>query len=162
MRNGWAAGGNCSKTLHALRFTLHGRMNRRKAREYALQILFQRDFTQGKPEIEPKHDFWADKEAKKDIKEFAENIVNGTIENLSEIDSAIQKAAEHWDMKRMAAVDRNILRFAAYEILCRKDIPSAVTINEALEIAKKYSSSESVPFINGLLDKIARNAGKHK
>jgi transcription antitermination protein NusB len=135
-------------------------MNRRKAREYALQILFQRDFIQGNPEIESKHDFWADKKEKQEIKEFAENIVSGTIKNLSDIDGAIQKAADHWDMKRMAAVDRNILRFATYEILCRKDIPSAVTINEALEIAKKYSSSESAPFINGLLDKIARNTGK--
>ncbi|HUJ90817.1 MAG TPA: transcription antitermination factor NusB, partial [Syntrophorhabdales bacterium] len=72
----------------------------------------------------------------------------------------IQEAAEHWDVRRMAAVDRNILRSAVYEILYRNDIPSAVTMNEALEIAKKYSSLESVPFINGLLDKIARDSGK--
>ena len=72
----------------------------------------------------------------------------------------VQEAAEHWDLHRMAAVDRNILRFAVYEILYRPDIPSAVTINEALEIAKKYSSLESVPFINGLLDRIARNCAK--
>jgi len=137
-------------------------MNRRKSREYALQILFQRDFTQGTPEVESKQDFWADKKEKQEIKEFAETIVSGTIENLSEIDSTIQKAAEHWDMKRMAAVDRNILRSAVYEILYRKDIPTAVTINEALEIAKKYSSAEAAPFINGLLDKIARDTGKHK
>jgi N utilization substance protein B len=86
--------------------------------------------------------------------------VQGTIDNLEQIDRVIIEAAEHWEMERMAAVDRNILRFAVYEILYRNDIPSAVTINEALEIAKKYSSLESVPFINGLLDKIARDAGK--
>ena len=80
--------------------------------------------------------------------------------NIEEIDRVIQGAAEHWDVKRMAAVDRNIPRFTVYEILYRQDIPLAVSINEALEIAKKYSSLESVPFINGLLDKIARDHGK--
>lgn len=135
-------------------------MNRRKAREYALQILFQRDFTGQKPGSESFEDFWTNKKENVNLKSFAEELVNGTINNLEKIDRVIQEAAEHWKIERMAAVDRNILRSAVYEILYRKDIPSAVTINEALEIAKKYSSSESVPFINGLLDKIASNAGK--
>ena len=137
-------------------------MNRRKAREYALQILFQREFAGTVRDVLPPDDFWSDKDrGERDVlKGFAEELVRGTIENIGEIDRAIQEAAEHWDVKRMAAVDRNILRFAVYEILYRKDIPSAVTMNEALEIAKKYSSLESAPFINGLLDKIARDAGK--
>jgi N utilization substance protein B len=72
----------------------------------------------------------------------------------------IEKVTENWLLKRMAAVDRNILRFAAYEILYRKDIPSAVTINEAIEIAKRYSSIESASFLNGVLDRLAKEAGK--
>ncbi|MEW6109245.1 MAG: transcription antitermination factor NusB [Nitrospirota bacterium] len=135
-------------------------MNRRKAREYALQILFQLDFTGGKPGSGYSENFWSGKKENEDLKRFTGEIVRGTIENLKEIDSVIQKAAEHWKVERMAAVDRNILRFAVYEILYRKDIPTAVTINEALEIAKKYSSSEAAPFINGLLDRIARDIGK--
>ncbi len=89
-----------------------------------------------------------------------EELVTGTIRNIGEIDKVLQGAAENWDLNRMAAVDRNILRLAIFEILYRKDIPSAVTINEALEIAKKYSSLESVPFINGLLDKVAKDCAK--
>jgi transcription antitermination protein NusB len=137
-------------------------MNRRKAREYALQKLFQREFAGTAYDVLPPDDFWSDKDQKErdDLKGFAEELFKGTIENIGEIDRVIQEAAEHWDVQRMAAVDRNILRFAVYEILYRKDIPSAVTMNEALEIAKKYSSLESAPFINGLLDKIARDAGK--
>jgi N utilization substance protein B len=137
-------------------------MNRRKAREYALQILFQAEFAGKGCQVLPPDDFWSDKDQKErdDLKGFANELARGTMENIGEIDRVIQEAAEHWDVRRMAAVDRNILRFAVYEILYRKDIPSAVTMNEALEIAKKYSSLESVPFINGLLDKIARDAGK--
>ena len=137
-------------------------MNRRKAREYALQILFQAEFAGTGREVSSPDDFWADKDRKEkdDLREFADDLVRGTIENIQEIDRVIQAAAEHWDVRRMAAVDRNILRSAVYEILYRNDIPSAVTMNEALEIAKKYSSLESVAFINGLLDKIARDSGK--
>jgi N utilization substance protein B len=72
----------------------------------------------------------------------------------------IETFTDNWLLKRMAAVDRNILRFAAYEILFRKDIPSAVTINEALEIAKKYSSTEAAAFLNGVLDRLAKESGK--
>jgi transcription antitermination factor NusB len=95
-----------------------------------------------------------------DIKQFSEELVNGTLTNLKEIDSRIRLAAEHWKMDRMASVDRNIMRFAVYELLYRNDIPPAVTINESLEIAKKFSSSEAASFINGLLDKIARESRK--
>lgn len=135
-------------------------MNRRKAREYALQMLFQRDFTGKDSEFNFQDSPSEDKKIKDDSRDFAIKLVAGTLEKREEIDRIIQKAADNWDIHRMAAVDRNILRFAVYEILYRRDIPSAVSINEALEIAKKYSSSESVPFINGLLDKIAHNAGK--
>lgn len=135
-------------------------MKRRKAREYALQLLFQIDFTQRELERKDLEEFWSDKKVSRDIREFTEKLVKGTLESLDEIDSIIEKATENWFLKRMAAVDRNILRFAAYEILHRKDIPYAVTINEALEIAKKYSSAEAASFLNGVLDKLAKEAGK--
>jgi N utilization substance protein B len=135
-------------------------MKRRQAREYALQILFQIDFTEKKLGRRELDEFWSDKKENKEIREFAEELVKGTLEKLEDIDALIEKLAENWILGRMAAVDRNILRFAAYEILYRKDIPSAVTINEALEIAKKYSSSESAPFLNGVLDRLAKEAGK--
>ncbi len=131
-------------------------MNRRKAREYALQMLFQAEFA-GRADGATLEDI---SEKETSDRKFAEELFRGTIEHVPEIDKVIQEAAEHWDLRRMAAVDRNILRFAVFEILFRKDIPNAVTINEALEIAKKYSSLESVPFINGLLDKIAHEFGK--
>jgi N utilization substance protein B len=135
-------------------------MKRRQAREYALQILFQIDFTEKKVGRRELDEFWADKKENREIREFAEELVKGTLEKLEDIDALIEKLAENWILGRMAAVDRNILRLAAFEILYRKDIPSAVTINEALEIAKKYSSSESAPFLNGVLDRLAKEAGK--
>jgi len=135
-------------------------MRRRKAREYALQLLFQLDFTGTSYTFQARDDFWSDKNESGEVRDFAEGLVKGTVEHIEEIDKLIEKITENWAMKRMAAVDRNILRFAAYEIFFRKDIPSAVTINEALEIAKKYSSSESASFLNGVLDKLAQEAGK--
>lgn len=135
-------------------------MKRRKAREFALQILFQGDFKDEKIDHKDLEEFWSDKKVDGNIKEFTEELVRGTLSKLDEIDRIIEKVAENWVLKRMAAVDRNILRFAAYEILYRKDIPSAVTINEAIEIAKKFSSSEAAPFINGILDRLAKQEGK--
>ncbi len=135
-------------------------MKRRKAREYALQMLFQLDFKVEKFENRDLEAFWSDKKENTEVKKFAEELVRGTVNKLNEIDSMIGKAAENWVVQRMSAVDRNILRFASYEILYMKDIPSAVTINEAIEIAKKFSSGESAPFINGVLDRLAKEVGK--
>jgi transcription antitermination protein NusB len=135
-------------------------LKRRQAREYALQILFQIDFTGGKIGGIDFAEFWSDKKESGDVKEFTEKLVNGTLDKLDEIDKMIEKFTENWLLKRMAAVDRNILRFAVYEILYRKDIPSAVTINEAIEIAKKYSSTEAASFLNGVLDRLAKETGK--
>jgi len=135
-------------------------MKRRKAREYALQLLFQVDFTNKQIDLKELEEFWSDKKEKRDVRGFTEDLVKGTLERINEIDRMIEKVTENWLLKRMAAVDRNILRFAAYEILYRKDIPSAVTINEAIEIAKRYSSIESASFLNGVLDRLAKEAGK--
>lgn len=87
---------------------------------------------------------------------FVEDIIGGTIRHLKEIDEIIQSASKHWEFDRIAAVDRNIMRFAVYELKYRTDIPTAVTINEAVDIAKKFSTVESYSFINGVLDRIAQ------
>ena len=135
-------------------------MNRRKARELALQMLFQHEFTGQRADFRAVEDLDPAKKEHQEIRKFSEELVNGTLIHLKEIDSRIMEVAEHWKMDRMASVDRNIMRFAVFELLYRKDIPPKVTINESLEIAKKYSSSESASFINGLLDKVARECGK--
>jgi N utilization substance protein B len=135
-------------------------MKRRQAREYALQILFQIDFTEKKFDGKGFEQFWSDKKENRDVKEFTEKLVRGTLDKLDEIDKVIEKITENWLLKRMAVVDRNILRFAVYEILYREDIPSAVTINEAIEISKKYSSTEAASFLNGVLDRLAKETGK--
>lgn len=135
-------------------------MKRRKARELALQVLFQHEFTGANSDDVP-HETRAAAGADIDeLKGFARELIKGTIGHLEEIDRVIAEAAANWDLTRMAVVDRNVLRFAVYEILFRKDIPAAVTINEALEIARKYSTTESVRFINGLLDRVAHDHKK--
>ncbi len=135
-------------------------MKRRKAREFALQLLFQADFTKRELEKKDLEEFWSGKTVTRESREFTESLVKGTLEKLDDIDMIIEKATENWLLKRMAAVDRNILRFAAYELLYRNDIPRAVTINEAIEIAKRFSSMESASFLNGVLDKLAKEVVK--
>lgn len=130
-------------------------MKRRRAREYALQMLFQTDFTAAGPDIEG---FWKEQDENGKVVDFANALVSGAFEHLLEIDSAIDSAAEHWVLKRMAAVDRNIMRIAVFELFYMDDIPPAVSINEAIEIAKKFSSSEAAAFINGILDKISHRS----
>lgn len=137
-------------------------MKRRRGREYALQFLFQFDFIGKRPEKEDLDEFWKDRDGDEEVRKFTEDVLYGTIDHLAEIDAVIQRAAEHWVLRRMAAVDRNILRSAVYELLYRKDIPSTVTINEAIEIAKKYSSTESASFINGILDTISKGMKDRK
>ncbi len=99
-------------------------------------------------------DFWENHPGKEEIRSFATKLVTGTSENLSSIDALLRKHADNWDLNRMAAVDRNILRFATYELLFLDEIPPKVTINEAIEIAKKYSTQDSGRFVNGILDRI--------
>ena len=132
---------------------------RRKARELALQILFQIDVGKLEPG-EALSSFWSNQvpNIEKEVREFATQLVEGTRENLETIDTLISKNAENWTIQRIANVDRNILRSAIYEILYRPEIPDKVTINEAIELAKKYSSVESYQFVNGILDKIACNS----
>ena len=140
-------------------------MKRRRSREYALQVLFQLELTGSELNDEMLSDFWEGNAEDDEVKEFTYNIVRTALKNLEKIDETIQKAAEHWSLERMASIDRNILRAAACELLYRTDIPPSVVINEAIEVAKKYSTEDSAPFINGILDKIAHglsSAGNHK
>ena len=131
-------------------------MKRRRAREYALQILFQLDVTNSELSNDVMRDFWENIAEDDDVKEFTDDIVTGTRKNIEEIDSVLNSTAENWSIDRMAVVDRNVLRAATYELLYRPDIPPSVIINEAIEISKKYSTGDSASFINGILDKIQK------
>ncbi len=125
------------------------------AREFALQILYQIDITRDDPE-ETLDNFWQIQREKLEdsIKDFANSIVRGVVQNLEVIDERITQYAQNWQLKRMAVVDRNILRLASFELLFRGDIPPKVTINEAVELTKRFSCIEASKFINGILDKI--------
>ena len=135
-------------------------MKRRKAREHALQILFQLDIKKEKPSASILKHFWAEYQSDEEVKVFSEEIVKGTFKHLTEINKLIHQCAKNWSLDRMAVVDRNVLRMAVYEILYRMDIPTSVTINEAIEIAKKFGTDESGAFVNGILDSVARLTGK--
>ena len=140
-------------------------MKRRRSREYALQVLFQLELTGSELNDEMLNDFWEGNDEDDEVKEFTYKIVRTALKNREKIDETIQRAAEHWSLERMASIDRNILRAATCELLYRTDIPPSVVINEAIEVAKKYSTEDSGPFINGILDKIAHglsSAGNHK
>ncbi len=128
---------------------------RRKAREYALQMLYQYDISQQSSGLFD--GFWSDKVVQDDIREFTNNIVDGVIKNLSMIDEKIRLSASNWSVDRMAVVDRNILRMAIFELLYIRDIPAKVTINEAIEIAKRYGVEESGSFVNGILDRVVKD-----
>jgi N utilization substance protein B len=132
---------------------------RRKARERALQILFQLDFQ--KDNIDTLcAEFWAGSPVGPKVREFAEELARGTFANREKIDETIAATVENWSMDRLASVDRAILRFATYELMYMPDIPPKVTINEAVEIAKAYGDDDSGRFINGVLDKIREKLGK--
>jgi transcription antitermination protein NusB len=135
-------------------------MKRRKAREYALQILFQLDIRKEKPSAAVLKHFWAEYDPDEEVKSFSEEIVRGTYKHIAKINELLHQCAKNWSLDRMAVVDRNVLRMAVYEILYRIDIPTSVTINEAIEIAKKYGTDESGSFVNGILDRAARLTGK--
>jgi N utilization substance protein B len=129
---------------------------RTKARECALQILYQVDVTKNESS-HCQHDYWqVNKDTDRTIVEFANGIVKGTIDNLKKIDKVIADYATNWNLERMAVVDRNILRLATYELLFIKEIPPKVSINEAVDIAKKYGDKDSGKFVNGILDKISK------
>ena len=126
---------------------------RRKAREVALQLLYQLD-VQGEGNPDPHlPEFWARHPVDREAREFAEILIRGTKLHEPKIDEMISQYAKNWELDRMAVVDRNILRQGIFELLWM-DVPPKVAINEALEVAKKFSTHESSRFINGILDRI--------
>jgi len=135
---------------------------RRKSRELTLQMLFQLEM--GRQEREQvRQTFWNErKDLDEKIRGFSDDLFRIACDRREEIDQIIERNAEHWRMDRMAAVDRNLLRTGVAEFLGFPKTPRAVVINEALEIARRYSTPESVHFINGVLDSVARELGGKK
>jgi N utilization substance protein B len=133
---------------------------RRKSRELVLQMLFQADM--GKQTVDHvQSTFWAEHSGTSaDVRGFAEDLFRVATDRGAEIDKLIERHAEHWRMERMAAVDRNLLRAGVAEFLAYPETPRAVVINESLEIARKFSSLESVQFVNGVLDSVAKELQK--
>ena len=132
--------------------------SRRKARECALQMLFAADVAETPPD-EVVRTYWAelgDADLEEPAREFATRLAAGTLDQLQALDERIRSRAEHWRIPRMAVVDRNILRLAVYEFLY-EPTPRTVAINEALEIARRFSTYEATQFINGILDAIKRD-----
>lgn len=151
---------------------------RREARERAVQFLFQHDLNPPTDLDEALKGFWDSQRAEllkaekgpatwgqqpelpppsaaeMEVRLFAEPLIRGVIAHRDECDEVISRHAKNWDLPRMAAVDRNILRLAIYEMLHREDIPPVVSINEAVDIAKKFSTQDSGKFVNGILDKV--------
>ncbi len=151
---------------------------RREARERAVQFLFQHDLNQPEDLEAALRVFWESQAAaalaeekavarwgeavelppptveEAAVRSFAEPLIRGTLEHLTSLDEQIKKYARNWDIHRMAVVDRNVLRLAIYEMLHREDIPPVVSINEAVDIAKRFSTEDSGKFVNGILDKV--------
>lgn len=134
-------------------------------RELALQLLFSSDL---RPSLRPDAPLDAsgiveiglsDAEASSEVKTFARELVYGVREHRERIDGLLTAAAENWELSRLATVDRNILRLAVYEMLERDDIPTLVSIDQAIELGKRYSTAQSGSFINGILDRVRRDLG---
>ena len=130
---------------------------RSKAREVALQLLYQHDYNP--PEKRSRIDtFVRDRLRGVGLQGFCFSLYDGTIEHLQEIDKRITEAAENWRLERMPAVDRNVLRLGGYELLFSEDTPAPVAFDEAIELAKRFGSKDSPGFVNGVLDKLRRSA----
>lgn len=126
---------------------------RREGREAAVQFLYQRDLNTG-TNAETVEEFWSLRPATKRVREFGMAIAEGVLAHQADIDERIRNTASNYDLHRIAAVDRNILRIAIFEMLFCPDVPPVVSINEAIEIAKRFGSDESGRFVNGVLDRI--------
>lgn len=129
---------------------------RSRSREFALQILYQIDITHDSPD-NALENFWQshlDEQIDEGIKSFTAELISGAKDNLQEIDKKISQYATNWQLERMAVVDRNIMRIGCFELMFREDIPPKVSINEAVELAKKYSGPEAGKFVNAILDKV--------
>jgi N utilization substance protein B len=132
---------------------------RRRSRELALQLLYQNELTEASPEdMQQGFEEWQG--APEGVREFADRLLRGTLAKLAEIDEELGRQTTHWRLERLAAVDRNILRLAMYELIYETDTPHAVVIDEAIEIAKKFGAKDSGRFVNGVLDGFVRRRVK--
>jgi len=135
--------------------------SRRRSREDALKILYQLDICP-KDLNQAFKEYWEQNpHTPPENRDFTRQLVSKTVENLDTIDNLIRKASKNWSLERMSLIDRNILRFAVCEFCYMEDIPAKVTINEAIEIAKKFGTEKSSIFINGVLDCIKKEVGKN-
>lgn len=132
---------------------------RRKGRETALQILYQMDLSDT-PADRAIELFWGNVAATREGEEFANLLVRGYAADQANIDERIRTVSQHWRLERMSRVDRNIIRLGAYELLCMPEVPARVSLNEAIELAKRYGNEGSAAFVNGVLDRIATDCGK--
>lgn len=135
---------------------------RRRARECALQALYNADVSAvpAKDALDAVVQHFAGPDLEDASREFAVTLVEGVTRHLGELDAAIERHSEHWRLDRMARVDRNVLRLAAFELFHLGEVPKKVTLNEAVELGKKFGSEESSAFVNGVLDRIARDVHK--
>ncbi len=133
--------------------------HRTKARELAVQFLY--GYEVNPDELEERLSaFWEANKAAEEIKDFATSLIRGTLQERDQIDKMISEQAFNWDLDRITRVDRNILRMAVYELVFRDDIPPIVSINEAVDIAKKFGTAESGKFVNGILDNVKAKLAK--
>jgi len=130
---------------------------RRLAREWIVQFLFQTEFNPGDLD-EALAEFWNDEEKKPLERDrvYVDEVIRGVIDNQLKIDRTLKKYTDNWDVDRLGALDRIVLRVAVYEMLYRSDVPPVVSINEAVEIAKAYSDKKSARFVNGVLDRVQK------
>lgn len=133
--------------------------SRRKGREAALQMLYQMDVSGVSAEQAIRY-YWATLATSREGEEFANALVRGYADARESIDETIRGVSQHWRLERMTRVDRNILRLATYELTSLADVPRRVTLNEAVELAKRFGSEGSPGFVNGVLDRIATDLGK--
>ena len=130
---------------------------RRKSRELAMQMLFQADIGKQTPD-QVRATFWKSvDDVEPEVRGFAEDLFNSSLAHQEKIDELLVANSRHWRLERMPAVDRNLLRMAVGEMLAFKSTPFPIVINEALEIGRRYSAPESINFLNGILDAIARS-----
>ena len=132
--------------------------SRRQARERALQALYQGEVSGETPGAEGL--FWSHFDADDEAGVFARELVAGVRAEQARIDALLADAVEHWELGRLARVDLSLLRMAVYEMMARPEIPHAVTIDEAVEIAGRFGSGDSPAFVNGVLDRVARTLGR--
>jgi len=130
--------------------------NRSRAREVALQLLFQRDHNPGVVRADLER-FVQDRLADPSLQSFCRNLYDGVLGHAEEIDQRLTQAAENWRLPRMAGVDRNVLRLGAFELLFSGETPPGVALNEAIELARRFGSADSPAFVNGVLDQIRRS-----